>query len=169
MKDKFKTYDINDKFNQMVYMIKAKEGDENMETIKQMNPMVEEITKKVRKLTEDEMAQIEMWRQEEQERAYRSDMACAREEGEEIGIRKGLERGIKQGKQEGIIVGIKQGVEQGKKEGKREGKREGLKEATKQIIQNMYENKFDMLQIALAVNLSKEEVMKILEKNRIES
>ena len=69
MKDKFKTYDIKDKFNQMVYMIKGKEEDENMEAIKQMNPIVEEITKTVRRLTEDEMTQIEMWRQEECERA----------------------------------------------------------------------------------------------------
>lgn len=39
--------------------------------------------------SKDELMQIELWRQEEQERAYRSDMSCARDEGKEIGIKQG--------------------------------------------------------------------------------
>ena len=92
MEDKFKTYNINDKLNQMIYMLKARKDDEIMERIKEKNGIVKEIVQTVSMFSKEELDQIEMWRQEEQERAYIADISLAREEG----IEQGEEEKVKQ-------------------------------------------------------------------------
>ena len=136
MEDKFKTYDINDKLNQMIYMLKARKDDDIMERIKEKNGIVKEIVQTVSMFSKEELDQIEMWRQEEQERAYIADISLAREEGEEIGEKRGV----------------------------RQGRKQGAKQEKIRVAMNMYKNKFDIKTICLALNLSQKDVENILSK-----
>ena len=140
MEDKFKTIDINNIANQMLYLIKAKREDEVLKMIREKNEMINEIVENVCTISEEDKMEIAKLRQEESYRAYISDLGCAREEGREEGLNKG--------RKEGQEVGLKQGVQKEKI----------------RVVWNMYKNKFDIKTIGLILDLSQKDVERILKR-----
>ena len=84
--------------------------------------------------------------------------------------KKSLAIGIEQGKLEGIEEGKLQGIEEGKLQGIKEGKLEGLKqgksETLKTVVLNLQKQNLELETISEICNLSKSEVLKILNDNK---
>ena len=138
MEDKFGTIDIENVANQMLYLIKAKREDEVLKMIREKNPMINEIVETVCTISEEDKMEIAKLRQEESYRAYISDLGCAREEGREEGVKQGVKQGVKR----------------------------GANQEKMRVVMNMYKNKFDIKTICLALDLSKKDVERILEKTK---
>ena len=63
-----------------------------------------------------------------------------------------------------IKDGYMKGIKEGKKEGIIEGKREGIEENRKEIVLNMHKNNMDINTISRIVQITEEEVRKIIEE-----
>ena len=90
---------------------------------------MEEVTKKISKLTREEEMQG-IYIKEEQEEFIRQKIR-------QYAASKGYEQGMLKGKEEGIKEGIKEGKKQGIKEGKKQGIKEGSKEKEYELIQEI--------------------------------
>ena len=67
---------------------------------------------------------------------------------------------------EGHAEGRAEGIEEGRAEGRAEGRIEGRAEEKKEIILNLHKMDMPIQDISKAVNLTKEEVQKIIEENK---
>lgn len=80
----------------------------------------------------------------------------------EFGYNEGKERGLEEGKAEGR----EEGLEEGRKEGRKEGKAEGEKAKQKEVVLNLYKMDMKLEDIGKVVNLTKEEVEKIIQEEK---
>ena len=90
----------------------------------------------------------------------------AMEEGIRQGLQEGLEQGIKEGLEKGIQEGLEKGIKEGLEKGIQEGLEKGIQKNQQEIILNMYNNGLDIGNIAKYVNLSIDEVEKIINQNK---
>ena len=79
-----------------------------------------------------------------------------------VSILEAKEEGIEEGLQKGIEQGLQKGLEQGREEGLEEGLQKGKLDNQKEIIFNMHKMGIEIELIAKAVNLSIDDVNKIL-------
>ena len=75
-----------------------------------------------------------------------------------VGMIEAKEEGIKQGREEGLEEGLQKGIEQGREE----GLEKGVQKNQKEVALNLYQMGMEIELIAKAVNLSVDEVKKIL-------
>ena len=128
-----------------IRFIKAKGVDE-LEKLSRVDEYLKEAKEELDKLTADPELR-ELYEAREAELIDKiSEVEASREEG----------------KEEGVKQGIKQGIKQGMKRGKEEGKKEGIREKQKEVVMNMRKRKMSIEEIAEIVNLSMEEVEKII-------
>ena len=64
---------------------------------------------------------------------------------------------------DGYMKGIKEGIMEGKKAGLIEGRKEGIEENRKEIVLNMHKNNMKIETICNIVNITEDEVRKIIE------
>ena len=139
--------DMKEPINQWLAFIDMERGD-LLEMAEKESKVIKEAKESYDVLTGDEevkrLAEIRLMSHLEEQAA----LACAREAGEE----KGMKEGIEKGRQEGVMKGKKEGLEQGKKE--------GLKQAQKEIARKMKEQKIDIKTIMKITGLTEEEIEK---------
>ena len=70
------------------------------------------------------------------------------------------------GEQDSYDKGMEKGLKQGLKKGRERGKSEGIKENQKEVVINLYNMQMKVEDICKAVNLTKEEVEKIIEESK---
>ncbi len=114
---------------------------------------MEEVTKKISKLTREEEMQG-IYIKEEQEEFIRQKIR-------QYAASKGYEQGMLKGKEEGIKEGIKEGKKQGIKEGKKQGIKEGSKEKEYELIKKMLDVNIDIKLIQEITGLSSIEIEKL--------
>ena len=116
----------------------------------------------VNKICEDQYEWAKQYLLDKMEMDYYAGMACARDEGIEIGLERGLEKGLQKGLRKGLKKGLEQGLKQGVERGIKQGIEQGIKQGQtlvfSSIIKNMRQNNLTYEQIASNLGLSVEEV-----------
>ena len=94
--------------------------------------------------------------------AHRDGFKEGHDAGLEAGYKKGEEKGIKEGIEKGIKEGIEKGIKEGIEKGIQEGIKEGLEKEKHETINRLKSKGFDIATIAIATDLSEEEVMRYI-------
>ena len=110
--------------------------------------------------TEAQMAAYDkFWDIIRTERTYYN---SARRDGFKEGHDAGLEAGYKKGEEKGIKEGIEKGIKEGIEKGIKERIKEGLEKEKHETINRLKSKGFDIATIAIATDLSEEEVMRYI-------
>ena len=136
-------HDLNRKVDQWLSVIDGKSLSE-LQTAVAKNGEIMKAMEKVEELTSDEYI-IEIISKEEDDKKNTADR-------ESYAYNSGVKQGIKQGVEQGVEQGIEQGIER------------GGKEAKIKIIENLAKMKIGLKDIAKSVDMSIEEVKKILDR-----
>ena len=94
--------------------------------------------------------------------AHRDGFKEGHDAGLEAGYKKGEEKGIKEGIEKGRKEGIEKGIKEGIEKGIKEGIKEGLEKEKHETINRLKSKGFDIATIAIATDLSEEEVMRYI-------
>ena len=132
--------------------LKSKGVDE-MSKISENDKHIQELREELERITADPELRERYDYREKELRDDLSRLKAEREDGLEEGYKTGLEKGRKEGFNQGIEQGIQQGVQQ------------GIEEKNKEIVLNMHKKNMDIETISEIVNISKEEVEKIIVEN----
>ncbi len=116
------------------------EGEKEMEELLKNNKELREMKEELERITADPELREKYYYREKQ---LRDELSR---------IKDGYMKGIKEGKKEGIL------------EGKKEGIIEGKEEKEKEIVLNMHKNNMDIKTICNIVQITEEEVRKIIEE-----
>ena len=84
----------------------------------------------------------------------------------DLGMQVGYEQGLEKGLEDGLERGIEQGLEQGIERGIEQGIERGIEQNTTETCIRMHDNNFDNDTISLCLNITKDEVEKIIKKYR---
>ena len=121
-----------------------------MSKISENDKYIQELREELERITADPELREKYDYREKQLRDILSMVKAEREEG----LEEGYKTGLKKGREEGINQGIEQGIQQ------------GIEEKNIEIVLNLHKKNMDIETISEIVNISKEEVEKIILENK---